>query len=172
MATIAKLGPQLLGCRQLLFEHLSGSCFNIHVYNASGATISCTLHYFFSFIHFCSLYSHSGMAVVQKCWKYNTQIFQNRIKMEIDVSMWQTCHFHRPAHRQDLVNLTPLDLDHPYLDSQIFHISRRQFHILGIRRITWSRVLALTHISGWTCEPYCYLVISAQCMWIDTHFCT
>jgi len=36
MATTAWSGPQLLGCRQLLFEHMSGSCFNIHVYNASG----------------------------------------------------------------------------------------------------------------------------------------
>ena len=101
-----------------------------------GATIFCTLHYFFSFIHFCSLYSHSGKAVAQKCWQYSTPIFQNRIKMEINVSMLQTCHFHRPAHKQCFVNLRPLDLDHPYLDSQIFHVSRRQLHILGIRRIT------------------------------------
>ena len=75
-----------------------------------GVTISCNLHYFFSFIHFCSLYSHSGMAAVQKCWKYSVPTFQNRIKMEMYVSMWQTCHFHRPTHKQDLVNLRPLTL--------------------------------------------------------------
>lgn len=170
MATTAQLGPQLLGCIQLLFRHLSGSCYNIHFYNATG----CHNSLYFKLLLF--IYSLSffiftfRMAVVQKCWKYSTPIFQKRIKTDMNVSMWQTCHFHRPAHKQDLVNLGHLDLDHPYLDSQIFHISWRQLHILCIR-ITWSRVLALTHISGWTCEPYFYLVLSAQCMWTNMHFC-
>ena len=164
MSTTTQLRTQLLGCRQLLFKHLSGSCFNIHVYNASES------HNFLYFTLILFIYLHSGMAVVQKCWKYDMPIFQNRIaigRIKNRNECFSVTDFQRPpacAHEQDLMNLRPRDLVHPYLDSQIFHNSRSQLHILGIRRITWSKVLAQTHISGWTCEPYSYLVLSALCI--------
>ena len=53
---------------------------------------------------------------------------------------------------------------------QIFEKSRRHLQILGARMVTWSKFHTKDHSSGVTHELHCYLALSSQCMWADTHF--